>query len=449
MKTKTAAFTLLILALLGLSFYFFKDPLELVTKDGEIKNVYVEEGRAEAAFENADEFPEINHLDLAKESYLARRIKFAEADLTQMKLTLYRDGELYKEFEIISKGKEGSWWETPTGKYEALSKIELHFSSIGKVWMPWSVQFHGNYFIHGWPYYQDGTPVSRGYSGGCIRLKTQDGKEFYHFVEKGTPIIVREEEPLNEGSLIVIKNKEAPPDLTAKSYLVSELASQKISLEKGSQEIFEINHLTQLMTATVASDLIYLERSIIVNKNILAAVMAFFDPSPGERYIAFDLLYPLMIQSSQKAANLLAGFLGRVNFVSAMNRKAEALGMANTKFEDSSGKSGNNSNARDLNKLARYIHFKQRFLFDISKGVAYRSASGLHSAELKNANEFWTDSRLVGMKNANARDGSQMLVSVWKLGPSGDEVPFSIIVLGSKDRVSDTNKLLKWVEDNI
>ncbi|PIP46640.1 MAG: hypothetical protein COX15_00070, partial [Candidatus Colwellbacteria bacterium CG23_combo_of_CG06-09_8_20_14_all_42_19] len=82
----------------------------------------------------------------------------------------YEKGVFVNEFAILSKGKEGSWWETPAGLYKVQSKEKEHFSSFGRVYQPWSMAFQGNFFIHGWPYYPGGRAVESTYSGGCIRL---------------------------------------------------------------------------------------------------------------------------------------------------------------------------------------------------------------------------------------------------------------------------------------
>ena len=100
-----------------------------------------------------------------------------------------RDGEMVKAWDILSFRDFGKF-ATPTGSFEALTKEENHFSSIGKVWMPYSVQFHGDYFIHGWPYYPGGEPVPQGYSGGCVRLSVEDAKELYALIKVGMPILV-------------------------------------------------------------------------------------------------------------------------------------------------------------------------------------------------------------------------------------------------------------------
>src|SRR3989339_1017591 len=142
-------------------------------------------------------WPELAHVDFFKkvrEGFIEGKANFIEANLTAMQMLVYEDGQLLFTVPIKSKGKEGSWWETPSGLYRAEAKEKTHFSSFGHVYMPWSIPFQGNFFIHGWPYYPDGTPVKEGYSGGCIRLEDVYAKQVYEHIKVGMPILVFEEE---------------------------------------------------------------------------------------------------------------------------------------------------------------------------------------------------------------------------------------------------------------
>jgi hypothetical protein len=144
-------------------------------------------------------WPELSNLDFfhtVRDGFIANRAHFIEANLTAMTLTVYREGASVLTVPIKSKGREGSWWETPSGLYRAEAKEDVHFSSFGQVYMPWSIPFQGNFFIHGWPYHEDGTPVPEGYSGGCMRLEDVYAKQVYDLVEVGMPILVFEEAQL-------------------------------------------------------------------------------------------------------------------------------------------------------------------------------------------------------------------------------------------------------------
>ena len=129
-------------------------------------------------------------IDVVTPQFKEHTGKYVVAHLDTLILELKNGTTTEAAFPIISQGKEASYFETIGGNYIHDYKIALHFSSIGKVYMPYSVHVFGNYFIHGVPYYKDGREVSGSYSGGCIRLHTKDAKQVYNFVTEGTPIII-------------------------------------------------------------------------------------------------------------------------------------------------------------------------------------------------------------------------------------------------------------------
>jgi lipoprotein-anchoring transpeptidase ErfK/SrfK len=115
-------------------------------------------------------------------------VRRVAVSVSEQKLRAYDGGQLVFETRV-STGMEGK--RTPTGSFSAQSKDLIHYSSLYEnAPMPFSVQFHGNYFIHGFsfvPHY----PASH----GCIRLPLrEDGhcpaEEFYDWVRVGTPIRV-------------------------------------------------------------------------------------------------------------------------------------------------------------------------------------------------------------------------------------------------------------------
>ena len=426
--------------------------LDLADRNNEItKSFLTQLAEGNVAFTDSGTpiFPDEQKFLDAKQNLVEQKKDFIEADLSAMELTLYQEGVATRTFMVLGIGKEGSWWETPTGSYSAIVKEENHYSSIGKVWMPWSIQFYGNFFIHGWPYHNDGTFVPKGYSGGCIRLSTDDAKVLYENVTAGMPIIVREFPKATDYGTADVSGGSAPA-VAADAFLVSELVSGKTLLGKNKESVLPVSSLSKLMTAVVASELVYLERTTLVKKEQLTASVVNFDPQVGDRYIAFDLLYPLLMQSSDQSANILAGFLGNKKFVTSMNQKSVSIGMNDTHFADPSGKSiENTSSSDDMLKLLKYIYFKRRFLFDVSKGESYRTYSGLHTTELTNFSQFASDTRLVGLTTGTSTPADRNLASVWEFSSPSGPVPVAVIVLGSGSAVSDTKALVGWVEKNV
>lgn len=453
-------FLISIIALSGGVIYgFWHDRLDLAnTNSQKVREFYAHLANSQISFTDAGEivFPDEQKFLTQKAEFTLNKESFIEVNLRTMKIALYESGSQIKEIEILTKGKEGSWWETPTGDYKVLGKEVNHFSSIGKVWMPYSVQFYGNYFIHGWPHYDDGTPVAQSYSGGCVRLSDEDAKIVFDFVQKKMPVLVLEDaEDVHYGVLASKAGSVALPAISAKAFLVSDLATGETILEKSSKEKLPVASLTKLMTGIVAHELVYLGRQIKVTPQTLASALQIFHVSVGEYYSGFDLLYPLLMQSSNDAAKTLASFLGEKDFVRNMNAKAASLGMNDSKFSDASGISaGNISTAQDIGKLLQYIFYKRHFLFDISKGKVFENVGlvkigdTINISDLKNFNEFSHDPDLIGMKNGETSAAKQTMATAWNIRTPEGDVPVGIVVLGSGDRAQDTQSLLNWLKNN-
>ena len=102
-------------------------------------------------------------------------------DKSQQVLRAYEGNRVVLQTRI-SSGRRGR--ETPNGSFRAQSKSLMHYSRLyDNAPMPYSVQFAGNYFIHGFssvPNY----PASH----GCIRVPLGPAQQFYNWVDYGTPV---------------------------------------------------------------------------------------------------------------------------------------------------------------------------------------------------------------------------------------------------------------------
>jgi len=104
-------------------------------------------------------------------------------DKSRQVLRAYEGNRVVLETHI-STGRRGR--ETPSGHFRARSKSLMHYSRrYNNAPMPYSVQIAGNYFIHGFssvPNY----PASH----GCIRVPIGTAREFYNWVDHGTPVSI-------------------------------------------------------------------------------------------------------------------------------------------------------------------------------------------------------------------------------------------------------------------
>ena len=375
----------------------------------------------------------------------SEKTTFIEADLSAMKLTLYEDGATVKEVPILTKGREGSWWETPAGLYRVETKAKNHFSGFAGVYLPWSMPFQGNFFIHGWPYYPDGTPVSSQYSGGCIRLATEDAKQIYDAVQIGTPILVYEEDFGRD----VFTYELRPPDIQSRSYLVADLKNDFVFAEANSGEPMPIASIVKLMTALVAVEYVNIEKEITITEAMLVST-SIPRLKAGQRISLYNLLPLLLMESSNEAAEGIADFLGRKYFVALMNQKAKAIGMSQAAFTDTSGRdNGNSATAQDLFALAKYLYNNRGFILNVSRGeVDTRVYGPLDYPDLKPLNGFGDDSGYLGGKVGLTAAAGQTFLGVFKVKLGNTERPLAIILLNSPDNLAEAAALKDWVAKN-
>lgn len=232
-------------------------------------------------------------------------------NLDKMEISLYEDNALIKTYPIVSKGKIDSYFETPTGAYTILNKSVNRFSSIGEVYMPYSMQYWGNFFIHGIPYYPNGTKVSSSYSGGCIRIGDENMKEIYNFSNTQTKIIVINTNQYATSSVLDLANN----DLLLKNFL-----NVLVSLEFVNQD-----------------------------KDV------FFDGA-NRKYKNLNFY---ILENNQDAINKVENQIGKYNFQTYKNKKLESIGIYND---------NNLELMENKIKFLNYLYNDKQYILDIYFG---------------------------------------------------------------------------------
>lgn len=117
---------------------------------------------------------------------------YIDIGLDKQVLTLFESGAQVNQF-LISSGKAGMG--TPTGEFAVRSKEENHWSFQYKLWMPYSLNFSGPYYIHELPYWPDGYREGADHLGvkvshGCVRLGIGPAKYVFDWAKVGTRIYI-------------------------------------------------------------------------------------------------------------------------------------------------------------------------------------------------------------------------------------------------------------------
>lgn len=379
-----------------------------------------------------------------RDSFIEEGVTFIELNLSQKQLLFFKKGVLYQSAEILSVGEDGSWWETPAGLYKIEDKSKQEFTNVGQVYLPWELTFGGNYLIHGWPIYPDKTPVSADFVGGGVRLDDETAEKLFENVEEGMPVLVH---AVKEKKKEVFVYEPQVPELQTPHYFIADIDNSTILAATNLDEEAPIASLTKLMTAVVASEELDLDGRVkVVSPTFVTSLIPRLS---GRTTVSmYSLLQLLLVESSNEAAETIAGEMGRDEFIEAMNAKARQLGMMHTRFADPSGLSADNiSSLGDLYTLTKYIHDNRSFIFEITANTKLPSAYvGGEFDGLINFNEVKDMDNFIGGKVGETLAAKQTSISLHKLTFQGEERTLAVILLGSEGRTEDIKTLISYVQ---
>ncbi len=386
-----------------------------------------------------------------KKDFVLKESDFLEIHLSEMKIRLYKKGLLEKEVPILKKGEVQEWGGSAAGLYKIMSGNKLSFSLVAEVYMPYALRYYGKYYIHGEPYYPGGQKTQYDISGGCISLKDEDAKTIYELTEINMPVLVIDKE--RDSYKYETKKIADFPELSAKSYLVADLDSGYVFSEKDSKSQLPLASITKLVTAIVVAENVDLKKSIWISKEILdAGYGSTKGLETGTSFRVVELFYPLLIESSNDAAEALSYFLGRAKTIKLMNEKAKSILMEQTNFTDPSGFDPENvSTSQDLFYLARYVLNVRPLFFEITKGKEVLSFGniGFNIKEFWNKNIFINDDTFIGGKAGFIKASKQTALFTFRFADKNNvERKIAIILLGSDNIEIDAQKTYIWLQDN-
>jgi serine-type D-Ala-D-Ala endopeptidase (penicillin-binding protein 7) len=243
--------------------------------------------------------------------------------------------------------------------------------------------------------------------------------------------------------------------LRSASALVQDAETGEIVFGKNADTVTPIASITKLMTAMVILDSgLDLEEQILLNReDAIAMKGARSRLRTGLSISRGDLLLLALMASENRAAAALGRTYpgGLESFVDAMNTKAAAIDMTETRFVEPTGLSpANVSTASDLAKLVRAAHeypvireFSTRDRATIKAGwgkrfqsLAYGNTNGLVRSK------YW-DIEL--SKTGYISEAGRCLVMHVRLAEK-DLIVVLLDSWGKHSRIGDANRIKKWLE---
>lgn len=244
-------------------------------------------------------------------------------------------------------------------------------------------------------------------------------------------------------------------ELASSKAMVVDQSSGEVLYAKNTSTPTPIASVTKLMTAMVMLDAkLPLDEILEISDADVDHLKGTSSRlAVGTHLTRADLLQLAIMSSENRAAHALGGnYPGGIQaFVEAMNKKALALGLANTRFTDPTGlNSTNQSTAEDLVKMV-HVAFQYPEIRQASttpnyqvwvNGRAYPTSFNNTNVLVRNADTNWT----IGLsKTGYIAEAGRCLVMQAQI--SGKSM---IIVLldsvGKNTRIGDAQRVRKWLE---
>lgn len=247
-----------------------------------------------------------------------------------------------------------------------------------------------------------------------------------------------------------------PPEIAARSYLLVDMTTQQVLAERNADASADPASLTKLMTAYVVFGALR-DKKLTLEQKLPISERAWAERKGGGSLMFIDtkmaptvddLLKGMIVQSGNDASVALAeGVAGSVDqFVTLMNRQAQAWGLKNTAFKNVTGltEPGHRSTARELAVIAQHI------ISDFPDRYPYYSIREFRYNNIRQDNRnllLRRDASVDGMKTGYTdAAGYCLIASAQRDMPNGKRRLLSV-VLGAasmQGRANESQKLLNW-----
>lgn len=299
--------------------------------------------------------------------------------------------------------------------------------------------------------------IAIGIGVGIAALVLSAGRMVYSQDDTSSPL--SREQQTKENEQKTITNADNQPtyytlsedgelDIDAEAWLMADLSTGQILRSHGRKVTYPIASITKLMTALTLDSMSDGNEELTVTSRALATEGWRGNLEKKDTFSPQEIRYPLLLVSSNDAAEVIAGNFGRENFIKQMNSMGDYLGMHNTTFEDPSGLSSENvSTAEDLFILLQYIHENNPEILDITDRAKYAKDDAIWENANRIRKNFET---FQGGKTGYTSAAKHTGVAYFTITLSGGHKrDIALVLLNTKQRKEDIEKLLDYMKRNI
>lgn len=234
------------------------------------------------------------------------------------------------------------------------------------------------------------------------------------------------------------------PLLSAPQFLVFDMNTGVSIVSREADTVVPIASVTKLFAATNLLTKYDLQATTSVTWLDLDGDGGAGKLAYGQTYSFRDLLFPLLLESSNDAALVLERVTNGT-LVNVMNEWASTTGAADTKFVDASGIADTNvSSASDLQLLLRTVFSNRQHIFDITTLPQY---IGTYTG-WRNNNPVASEPGYLGGKHGYTTAANRTLVAVFDETINGHAYTLGYIILGSTDIKADVDILRQFINNS-
>jgi D-alanyl-D-alanine carboxypeptidase len=249
----------------------------------------------------------------------------------------------------------------------------------------------------------------------------------------------------NPASLQVVGEKSAA--ISAPAWAVFSLQSGDILFAENEEAVLPIASVTKLATAATLLENYDMFYTTTTSWRDVASEGRAGGLVPGDVLSRGQLLFPLLLESSNDAATTLESSLSAGELVESMNSFAIKHGLTDTTFSDPSGLSPENkSSVRDLVRMTYLINKEQPHVTDITRLKQYL----IDKHGWQNNNPFVTHAGYAGGKHGFTSEAGRTAVAIFEEQfPKNQKVEIGYILLGSTDLKEDMAILRELVRTGV
>lgn len=231
------------------------------------------------------------------------------------------------------------------------------------------------------------------------------------------------------------------PTLDVNAYIIFDTKTGEVLAAQNPDVVYPIASVTKLFTATAILEDFDPESTTTITWGDIAAEGESGKLKPRQVYTYRELLFPLLLESSNDAA-LALDHATKGQLTPALATVAKKYGAPHTHFADASGLSASNTaTVRDLMNFSRAVSEKYPFVYDISELPQY---IGEYTGWRNNNPVFNTDSYRGGKHGYTPAAGRTLVAQFSEHFAAGDRT-LGYIILGSDNLAADVGTLRSYV----